>query len=114
MIVSDHHDLSKTKHPSLKGVELRYLRDLKGKRVEDLDLRIFEIQPSVDNPLHAHAYSHDLFVIKGRGLVRLGDSDQRIKEGDVASIAPDEPHSFANDSNDILQFLCLDCRVIEG
>ena len=112
MIVRDHQDLSKTPHPFLNGVMLRHVRDLKGERIEDLNLRIFEVQPGTENPLHAHDYAHDLFVLKGEGLVRLGDSDQRILEGDIVAIDPDESHSFANESDGLLQFLCIDYRVL--
>jgi len=114
MIVQDHQDLSKTPHPFLEGVMLRHLQDLKGKRVEDLNLRIFEVQPGTENPLHAHAYSHDLFVIRGEGIVHLATANQRIKEGEVVSIEPDESHSFANESDNLLQFLCVDYRVVDG
>jgi len=128
----------------------------------------------MENPLHAHAYSHDLFVIRGEGIVHLETADQRIKEGEVVSMGktqgtpllaagrngsaspaygcvkprlafsleshldesggqareiklksfpseaprrftePDESHSFANDSDDLLQFLCIDYRVVDG
>jgi quercetin dioxygenase-like cupin family protein len=107
------HELLKVKHPVLNGVETSYLRDLRGKKVEDLNLRIFKIQPGTENPLHTHAYSHDLFVIRGTGIVRLENGEQRISEGDVASIASDEPHAFVNDSEEVLQFLCMDCTVTE-
>jgi len=113
MKVQDYRRLSATKHPELEGVELRHIRDLRGKRVEDVELRIFVIQPGTTNPPHTHTHTHDLFIVKGTGLVRQGTDEHRISEGDVVSIAPDEPHSFVNDSNDMLQFLCMDCRIAE-
>jgi quercetin dioxygenase-like cupin family protein len=113
LIVQDYQTFSKVKHPVLNGVETRSLQSLKGKVVEDLSLRIFEVQPGTENPLHTHAYSHDLFVIRGTGLVRLENGEQRIGEGDVASITPYEPHAFVNDGDDVLQFLCMDCTVID-
>jgi quercetin dioxygenase-like cupin family protein len=113
LIVRDYQTISKDKHPVLNGVGTRSLRNLKGKVVKDLDLRIFEVQPGTDNPLHTHAYSHDLFVIRGTGLVRLEDREQRVGEGDVVFITSYEPHAFVNDSDEALQFLCMDCTVIE-
>jgi quercetin dioxygenase-like cupin family protein len=64
-------EFSKVKHPVLSGVETCSLRNLKDKVLEDLSLRVFEIQPGAENPLHAHVYSHDLFVIRDTGLVQL-------------------------------------------
>lgn len=114
MEVQNHSRLPNIKHPVLTGVETRSLRDLKDKNVEDLSLRIFEIQPGTENPLHAHAYSHDLFVIGGKGLIRHENGEQRIGEGDVASIASYEQHAFVNDSDAVMQFLCMDCIVVES
>jgi quercetin dioxygenase-like cupin family protein len=94
LIVRDYQTFSKVKHPILDGVETRSLRNLRGKMVTDLDLRIFEVQPGTDNPLHTHAYSHDLFVIRGTGLIRLEERELRIGEGDVASIASFQPHAL--------------------
>ncbi len=113
MKVKAYQELTKITHPVLIGVETRSLQNLKGKLVEDLDLRIFDIQPGTDNPLHTHAYSHDLFVMRGTGLIRLEDGEQRITEGDVASIGSYEPHAFVNDGDEVLQFLCMDCTIIE-
>jgi quercetin dioxygenase-like cupin family protein len=114
MIVKDHLDLSRTPHPFLDGVMLRHIRDLKGKRIEDLNLRIFEVQPGTENPLHAHSYSHDLFVIQGEGIVRLETTDENIRAGDLVTIRPNEAHSFANVSDDLLQFICIDYRIMDG
>ena len=113
MKIQDFQMLPKIQHPTLTGVETLSLRYLKGDSVTDLNLRIFEIQPGTENPLHSHDYSHDLFVIKGMGSVRLESGDQRIKEGDVVSIASHEPHAFVNDGEEILQFLCMDCTALE-
>lgn len=113
MKIQDFQMLPKIQHPILTGVETRSLRYLKGDIVTDLNLRIFEIQPGTENPLHKHAYSHDLFVLHGTGLIRLEDGEKRIGKGDVASIASYEPHAFVNDGGEVLQFLCMDCTLIE-
>jgi quercetin dioxygenase-like cupin family protein len=113
MNIQDFQMLPKVQHPTLTGVETRSLRCLKGDIVNDLNLRIFEVQPGTENPLHTHAYSHDLFVLCGSGLIRLEVGEQRIAKGDVASIAPYEPHAFVNDGGEVLQFLCMDCTVLE-
>ena len=87
------------------------MEHLKGKRIVDLNIRIFEVQPGTENELHTHEYSHDLFVIEGEGIVRLSTDDQRIQEGDVVHISPKESHSFANGGESTLRFLCIDYRT---
>jgi len=114
MIVQDYRDLLSAPHPNLEGIMLRQLRQLKGIKVQDLNLRIFEVLPGTENPLHAHVYSHDLFVLQGEGIIRHQNGDHHIKEGDVVFIEPDEVHSFANPGDELLKFLCMDYYALEG
>ena len=114
MVVQDYRDLSSTPHPNLGGIMLRQLRQLKGIKVQDLNLRIFEILPGTENPLHAHVYSHALFVLQGEGIIRHENGDHHIKEGDVVFIERDEAHSFANPGVELFRFLCIDYCALEG
>ena len=109
--IQNYQEVLREPHPTLDGIFIRKLADLEGKRIKNLNLRIFEVQPDTENDLHAHGYSHDLFVIEGEGVVRLSNDDQSIKEGDVVHIAPGESHSFANAGGSELRFLCIDYRM---
>jgi len=114
MKVQDYQDLLSTPHPNLEGIMLRQLRQLEGIKVQNFNLRIFEVLPGTENPLHAHAYSHDLFVLLGEGIIRHENGDHHIKEGDVVFIERDEAHSFANPGVELFRFLCIDYCALEG
>jgi len=58
-------------------------------------------------PLKAHYHqTHEevVYIIKGRGKMRLGDKDQDVKEGDIIYIPVKTVHSFVPEGGD--------CRVL--
>ena len=70
-------------------------------------MRVFEIQPGSATPAHSHPWEHEVFVVSGRGAVRGADTERQLGEGDTVMVLPDEPHCFANTSDDILRIICV-------
>src|SRR6185369_14793955 len=58
-------------------------------------LRYFMLAPGTRSRLDNHAHDHGVFVLHGRGHVRLGDAEHAIGVGDVVDVAPHETHVFA-------------------
>jgi quercetin dioxygenase-like cupin family protein len=112
--IQNYQILSTITYPEVPGVALRHLRDLRGQRAENVELRIFQIEPGAMTPVHSHAHAHDVLILHGEGRVRQAGDEQAVREGDVVSIAADEPHSFANHGIEVLEFVCLDWTVAEG
>ena len=70
-------------------------------------MRVFEIQPGSATPSHSHAWEHEVFVVSGRGVVRSGDTERPLGEGDAVLVLPDEPHGFANTGDDVFRVICV-------
>lgn len=70
-------------------------------------LRYFEIAPGSASSLDTHAHDHGVFVLCGRGFVRLGEERHVIAAGDVVYVAPHEVHQFENAGPEVLGFLCV-------
>ena len=64
-------------------------------------MRVFEIQPGSATPHHAHAWEHELFVLRGEGTLKSGATDHPLREGDAITVLPDEMHSIANTSGEL-------------
>lgn len=114
MQITNYYALSVITYPEVPGAALRHMRDLRGKRAENIELRIFQIEPGATTPFHSHAHAHDVLVLHGGGLMRQAGDEQVVKAGDVISIAADEPHSFTNNGMEVLEFVCLDWAIAEG
>lgn len=70
-------------------------------------MRLFEMEPNGNSPLHTHPWEHEVFVLEGEGIVVAKDGEKKIKAGSVIFIAPNELHQIKNNSKKILKFLCL-------
>ena len=70
-------------------------------------LRYFELAPGTTSSLDTHAHDHGVYVLHGRGRVRLGDAEHAIGPGDVVYVGPHESHAFEADGDTALGFLCV-------
>ncbi len=70
-------------------------------------LRYFEVAAGGSSALDEHAHDHGVVILRGRGVVRLGDERHPIAIGDVVYIAPNEVHQFENPGPEPLGFLCV-------
>jgi len=70
-------------------------------------MRLFEMEPGGQSPLHTHPWEHEVFILEGEGVVVGTNEARRFKPGDVIFIPPNEKHQFKNDGNKIVKFLCL-------
>ncbi|MEO7436053.1 MAG: cupin domain-containing protein [Candidatus Binatia bacterium] len=70
-------------------------------------LRYFELAPGTTSSLDMHAHDHGVYVLHGRGRVRLGDEEHAIGPGDVVYVAPHDRHAFEAAGDVALGFLCV-------
>ena len=47
-------------------------------------MRLFEIEPGGGTPHHSHAWEHELFVVEGNGVLKSGNTERPITEGQRA------------------------------
>jgi quercetin dioxygenase-like cupin family protein len=71
-------------------------------------VRYFEIAPGGFSSLEHHGHEHVVFVLRGRGEVRLGDARHELGFGDVVYVGPHEVHQFRNAAEaEPFGFLCM-------
>ncbi|MGD9143518.1 MAG: cupin domain-containing protein [Dehalococcoidia bacterium] len=70
-------------------------------------MRLFEIEPGGGTPHHNHAWEHELFVVDGTGVLKSGNTERPIAEGDAIMVLPDEQHGILNTSKDLLRVICV-------
>jgi len=89
----------------MKGVKVKYLLHA-GIGAKRIQLRLFTIDVRGHTALEKHEHEHELFILKGRGVIRNGEKEFEIKPGDVIFIQSNELHQIVNVGNELLQFLC--------
>jgi len=95
----------KMKEEGARGVRVKYLLH-KGVGAERLQLRLFTIGVGGYTPLERHEHEHEVFMLRGKALVRSGDQESMVKPGDVIFIPSLEEHQFKNVGEEPVEFLC--------
>jgi quercetin dioxygenase-like cupin family protein len=103
---SKHLKTTKVDDPSTKGVKMCLaISDVEGAR--NFYMRIFNIAKGGYTPLHRHQWEHEVFILKGRGLL-LGDGVRYpFKVGDAVFVKENELHQFKNTGKSLLKFICV-------
>jgi quercetin dioxygenase-like cupin family protein len=92
--------------PTVKGITKRVLIG-PADGAEGFAMRYFEVRPGGNSLLEHHPWIHQVFVVRGRGAVLIGDEWHEIAEGDVIFIGPDDQHQLKAAPDELLGFLCV-------
>lgn len=107
MKVKNYKDIELKNEEEAKGAGIRWLlSDRDG--MTDMAMRVIEIEPGGQTPNHAHPWEHQVFVIKGNGRVNSEEEGTReFSSGSAIFIGPNEKHTFHNDSDETIEFVCM-------
>lgn len=89
-----------------KRVEIRWLIS-KDDGAENFSMRMFEIQPGGNTPLHTHPHEHEVFAIEGRGVFVFEGQVHEFGAEDVIFVPRGREHQFKNTGDTVLRMLCL-------
>ncbi len=70
-------------------------------------LRVFTVAPGANTPLHEHPWEHEVFILRGGGVVVSGDRESPFVPHDAIYVAPNERHQFRNTGDEDVQFICV-------
>jgi len=76
----------------MPGVETRIITGLAG---EKMMMVLTTILPGCAVPTHAHSHEQIGVVYSGQALMRVGDEEKAVRQGDFARFPSDVPHSAA-------------------
>jgi quercetin dioxygenase-like cupin family protein len=76
-------------------------------------MRVFEIESGCATPHHIHPWEHEVFMLSGQGILKSGNTERPLQEGDAATVLPNEPHSFMNVGMDMVRLICV-VPLVEG
>ncbi|MBM3494148.1 MAG: cupin domain-containing protein [Armatimonadetes bacterium] len=70
-------------------------------------MRRFTVEPGGNTPYHSHPWEHEVYVLSGCGAVRTEAGLEPIASGRAVLILPRETHSFVNNGDAPMEFLCM-------
>jgi quercetin dioxygenase-like cupin family protein len=68
-------------------------------------MRYITIAKDKETPAHTHEYEHEIFVIKGKGEITLGDEKKQLSEGKFIFIPGNIFHKIH--ANDDMVVICV-------
>ena len=106
MIVRDYQEVETKSESHAEGVTLRWVI-AKEDGAPRFAMRVIEVQPGCATPHHEHWWEHEVFVLAGKGVVKGGDQQRPVAEGNVVFVPGDEKHQFLNTGEEVLRFICM-------
>ena len=70
-------------------------------------MRLFELAPGGQTPLHTHTNEHEVFVLEGEGSIWREGKDVAVRHGTAIFVPGGEKHCFKNRGKSAFRFLCL-------
>jgi quercetin dioxygenase-like cupin family protein len=91
----------------VEGVTVRWLID-ENIGAKNFAMRRFEIKVGGKVPLHNHQQDHEIYILSGSGrFYNDKNEENRVNQGDIVYIPPNEKHAIDNLGEDNLVFICL-------
>jgi len=109
MIVKHERDVRPadlSEEQDLKGVELLPLLT-KEDGAGHFSMRLFRISPNGYTPFHTHPWEHEVYVVRGRGML-VGEFENHSLEPGMAAFVPQgEKHRFQAGGEGLLFLCCI-------
>jgi mannose-6-phosphate isomerase-like protein (cupin superfamily) len=100
---------------NVRGGQVSYLLLTKGQfGSRNLTITWVEGEPDSEQPVDAHAGHEQVYVIvRGRGLMRVGDEQQEVAAGTLVFVPPDTPHAIRNTGQEPLAYVSATAPPID-
>ncbi|MFQ6132487.1 MAG: cupin domain-containing protein [Armatimonadota bacterium] len=70
-------------------------------------MRLFTLAPGGSTPLHEHPWEHEVFILRGEGVVVGGTDEHAFGPEDVIYVEPSERHQFRNTGDGDVELICV-------
>jgi len=70
-------------------------------------MRVFEIETGSGTLHHAHDWEHEMFVMEGQGVLKSGNTERPLREGDAITVLSGEQHGVMNTGKGMLRVICV-------
>ncbi|MBN2224213.1 MAG: cupin domain-containing protein [Deltaproteobacteria bacterium] len=71
----------------------------------NLSIQISDVPVGSGQPTHKHAPEQCYYIVRGEGLMIIGDETRQVCAGDAVYIPPDSMHGITNIGDETLEYL---------
>ena len=69
-------------------------------------MRVFEMEPKGHIPAHKHPWEHEIFILKGRLRIKVGEEEFILEPETAIYIPPNMVHEYWNIGEEKAKFIC--------
>ncbi len=74
----------------------------------NFEMRYISLSVDSTTPYHSHPWEHEVYLVKGEGVLMTEDGEKIIKKDDFVFVPPSKKHQFVNKSEkEDLDFICV-------
>ncbi len=70
-------------------------------------MRLLKLPPLARTPLHSHQWEHEVFVVRGEGILVCEGKEHSFGAGEAILVPPEVEHRFRNIGSGELAFICV-------
>ena len=74
-------------------------------------MRYFELESGGHSRLERHPHEHEVIVLRGEGIVQIGQEKHAVTPFDAVFVEGDELHQFSNPHDEPFGFICIIPRL---
>lgn len=89
-----------------KNAAIQWLIDEKA-GAKNFVVRRFVIKKDGYTPLHSHDWEHEVYILSGKGTIRVADEVFVVQKDMFAYVPPNVIHQFKNAGDENFIFLCI-------
>jgi len=100
------HAMDRVEADGAIGVSIQWLIDERA-GAPNFAMRRFVIEPGGNTPFHQHDWEHEVYVLRGRGLLVTDEGEREIGPDIALLIGANERHQLCALPEGSLDFLCM-------
>ena len=74
---------------------------------ENFAMRYFSMEPGGWIKDHSHPWEHEIFIVRGRGILIVDGRRHEVSQGDFIFIPPNASHAYEALGDEPFEFICV-------
>ena len=104
MYITNIKDSKELKTPYGKSIKWLLTKE---NGAPNFEMRYFEVTKESKPSEDKHPWEHEVFVVRGKGIIRSGGLEKKVGFGDAIFIPANELHQFSNFEEEPFGFICI-------
>ncbi|MFX1486193.1 MAG: cupin domain-containing protein [Promethearchaeota archaeon] len=90
-----------------RKTKIQWLITKKNAGASNFTMRRFSIEKGGEIPSHSHNWEHEIYILKGKGILGWPSQEQEVEADMVVYVPPNLPHWYKNTGDEELVFICI-------